>query len=117
MKNQFLGMAAHDLRNPSGNIVALADMMLDEETTSLKRRATSGSASFAARRKACSIFSGKLLDISKIEAGKVEAAPRADRPAPAYVEEMRKRNRLLAERKKITLTTEVATGLPSVAFD
>ena len=59
---------------------------------------------------------GDLLDISKIEAGKVELHPESTVLA-TYVEEMRERNRLLAEKKKITLTTDVAPGLPAVAFD
>ena len=57
-----------------------------------------------------------LLDISKIEAGKLDLHAEPI-PVAGYVEEMRKRHRLLAERKKIALTTEVATGLPAIEFD
>ena len=32
LKNRFLGMVAHDLRNPIGNVQAIAELLLDPET-------------------------------------------------------------------------------------
>ena len=115
-KNQFLGMAAHDLRNPSGNIVALAELIMDEEMTMALEERLDTLGLIRDQAQGMLNLLGHLLDISKIEAGKLELHPEPTVLA-TYVEEMRKRHRLLAERKKITLTTEVATELPAIAFD
>ena len=115
-KNLFLGMAAHDLRNPSGNIGALAELILDEETTMSRAERNKWIGLIRSQAEGMLNLLEDLLDISKIEAGKVELHPESTVLA-TYVEEMRNRNRLLAEKKKITLTTDVDPGLPSVAFD
>lgn len=71
MKNQLLGMAAHDLRNPLGNIMALAEF-LEEDTKGLLNEnqqkflhLISASAEFLLK------MIEDLLDISKIESGKL----------------------------------------------
>jgi signal transduction histidine kinase len=115
-KNLFLGMAAHDLRNPSGNIGALAELILDEETTMSRAERNKWLGLIRSQAESMLNLLEDLLDISKIEAGKVELHPESTVLA-TYVEEMRNRNRLLAEKKKITLTTVVAPGLPAVALD
>jgi signal transduction histidine kinase len=38
LKNQFLGMAAHDLRNPIGNIVSIASLLQEELYTKLNQQ-------------------------------------------------------------------------------
>lgn len=115
-KNLFLGMAAHDLRNPIGNIGALAELILDVETTMSREKRNKLLGLICSQAEGMLNLLGDLLDISKIEAGKVELHPESTVLA-TYVEEVRERNRLLAEKKKITLTTDVAPGLPAVAFD
>ncbi len=116
MKNQFLGMAAHDLRNPSGNIVALTDMMLDEETRTFNEATIEWLSLIRGQAQSMLNLLGQLLDVSRIEAGKLELRPEPIHIA-SFVEETKKRQRPLAERKKISLTTEVATDLPAIAFD
>lgn len=116
IKNQFLGMAAHDLRNPIGNIAIFAGMILDEEMTMSREEQLEMLGIIRAEAKGMLNLLGELLDISKIEAGKLGLHPEPT-PLPSYVEETRKRHRLLAERKKITLTAEVAAGLPAAVFD
>lgn len=115
-KNQFLGMAAHDLRNPSGNIVSLADLLLDEEMPVERGESIELLGLIRDQAQGMLNLLKQLLDISKIEAGKLELHPELTVLA-TYVEQTRKRQRLLAEHKKISLLTEVADGLPSVVFD
>lgn len=70
IKNQFLGMAAHDLRNPLGNIFNFAELLEDEpenlNTQQLK---------FISHIKNQSLFMlnlvNDLLDYSAIESGKI----------------------------------------------
>lgn len=67
-KNELLGIAAHDLRNPLGVIQGFAEMLEEQVSDDLKEYAST-----------INIASGKLLqllndllDISKIEAGKLD---------------------------------------------
>jgi len=71
-KNYFLGMAAHDLRNPLGNIQTFSDFILEEagdtlsdthkEYLSIIRKSSSFMLSMV----------NNLLDVSKIESGMLE---------------------------------------------
>ena len=115
-KNLFLGIAAHDLRGPSGNIAALAELIMDDEMTMTRAERTEVLGLIRGQAHGMLNLLGHLLDISKIEAGKLDLLPEPT-SLGTYVEEMRKRHRLLAERKKITLTTEVAADLPAASFD
>ena len=71
-KNQFLGMAAHDLRNPLGVIVTVSEMLLDEAAADLRAdhlemvEMIHGQGRFMLR------LVNDLLDVSKIEAGRLE---------------------------------------------
>jgi signal transduction histidine kinase len=70
LKNKFLGMAAHDLRNPLYLIRGLAELMLEEEIDSvssqefLKKIVNAGDGMLA--------LINDLLDISAIESGRLE---------------------------------------------
>jgi signal transduction histidine kinase len=115
-KNQFLGIAAHDLRSPSGNIAAVAELILDEEMTMTPSERIEMLNLIRSQAKGMLNLLGHLLDISKIESGKLDLHPEPT-VLVTYVEEIRKRQRLLADRKKITLSTEVAAELPALALD
>ena len=115
-KNLFLGMAAHDLRSPSGNIAYLAESIMDEEMTMTRKERQESLRLIHKSAQGMLNLLGNLLDVSKIEAGMLELHPKPTILA-AYVEETRKRHRLLAERKKFILTTEVGADLPVAIFD
>jgi signal transduction histidine kinase len=71
-KNQMLGMAAHDLRNPLGNIVGIVDLLIEElgNTVSQENRElltrVAGSAEFMQS------LIDDMLDYSKVNAGQLE---------------------------------------------
>lgn len=71
LKNQFLGMAAHDLRNPIGTIMTLSDFLLEEAFEHL----SSEHIHFLTMIRSSSGFMlnllNDLLDIAKIEAGRM----------------------------------------------
>jgi signal transduction histidine kinase len=116
LKNEFLGMAAHDLRSPIGNIHNLAELMLDHDgEMGQEERAEIGTM-------ICNLSQGMmnllndLLDITTIESGKIDLQPTPVAMRP-YLRETEHYHRLLAERKKIRLVTEVADNMPMVVFD
>lgn len=71
-KNKFIGIAAHDLRNPVGGVYALAKYLYDDfDQLSEKDILDSVKLIKDSSNNSLSIISN-LLDVSKIEAGKVE---------------------------------------------
>lgn len=70
LKNQFLGMAAHDLRNPLGVIMNLSEFILEE-----KEKLSEEAVSFLEKIDSLSKFMlnmvTELLDISSIESGQM----------------------------------------------
>jgi signal transduction histidine kinase len=72
LKNRFLGMAAHDLRNPIGIICSYSDFLIDEARDILSSEHNEfldiihSSAEFMLE------LIDDLLDISKIESGKID---------------------------------------------
>jgi signal transduction histidine kinase len=72
LKNRFLGMAAHDLRNPLGIVMNYSDFLIDEVAASLSEEhqkflhIINDSAEFMLH------LVEELLDFSKIQTGKIE---------------------------------------------
>ncbi|MCG2785954.1 MAG: HAMP domain-containing histidine kinase [Anaerolineae bacterium] len=114
-KNRFLGMAAHDLRNPLHNIL-LASEFLSEENPACP---ASQYQEFLEVIRTSSQFMvnmvDDLLDVAKIEAGKLNL-DYAPEDLPNLVQKNLSRNRALAAKKGITLTLEAAP-LPIVVVD
>ncbi len=113
-KNEFLGMAAHDLRNPLGAIAMFSKYMLEEgELTSQQRDLVN---IIYENSQFTFLLLNDLLDISQIEAGKLELVLR-----PASLVAILQRNitlnRLIAHRKQIDITFTLAAELPEMLFD
>ena len=114
-KNQWLGMAAHDLRTPLGVISAYSDFL--QETTDFL---AGEQADFLARIKSSSQFMRSLvddlLDLSQIEAGKLDLnLQRID--LAELIRANVDLNRLLAERKQIQLVLRCPDSLPALRLD
>jgi signal transduction histidine kinase len=107
-KNHLLGMAAHDLRNPLGNILILSDFVLDGS----KEKLTDDQQSFLAMIKQASMYMmgliNNILDVSKIESGKLELKPKlAD--IRNIIESNLNLNVHLASKKNIELERDLPT--------
>ena len=115
-KNQFLGMAAHDLRNPLAVIMARSEFVLEGLAGAL----TPEQEKFIATMKRSSEFMLKLvndlLDVAKIEAGKVNLELEPTDLA-ALLNQNIALNRVLAGKKDIRLELEVAADLPTMELD
>ena len=101
IKNQFLGMAAHDLRNPLGYVINYSEF-LEEENNNL----TSEQIDFISQIKnLCSFMLNlvtDLLDVSAIEAGEVNLKTELI-DIVHLVDYNIQLNRILSEKKNITL--------------
>ncbi len=113
-KNRFLGMAAHDLRNPLGVILNYSEFLEAEAALDDEQR------DFIVTIREASEFMLRLvedlLDVSSIEAGQL----RLDRQPTDLAEFVRRnvmRNGVLAARKNITVEFETPQPMPPVYAD
>lgn len=116
IKNQFLGMVAHDLRKPISVILNYVEFLLDETGEQLDEEHTG----FLTKIENSAIFMKRLvddfLDVSAIEAGRFQL-----NIAPVNPAEIMERSLVLAQiqagKKKIALDVAVAPGLSEFFLD
>lgn len=117
-KNEFLGIAAHDLRNPLGVIVGWVTMVLDQLRSGTIDAARAArqleKAKLAAESMARLVHD--LLDISAIESGSI-SLERADLDLGELIASTAANHEEAAARKNITLTTIDVDGLPKLSAD
>jgi len=111
-KNEFLGIAAHDLRNPIGIILGISKL-LEKQTGEEHKKYTeiiSGTSSTMLQ------LINDLLDISKIESGKLELN-KNEIDYIAFVERNIKMNDFFAKNKNIGITSELEIQDQILSFD
>jgi signal transduction histidine kinase len=115
-KNEFLGIAAHDLRNPLGVILAYSHFLIEEAAPALGQEQVG----FLNRIKSSSNFMlnlvNNLLDISVIEAGKLQLNLEQVELGELLRENISV-NRVLADREQIRLTLERVDKVPAMMLD
>jgi len=113
LKNELLGMAAHDLRNPLGVILAYAEM-LETEAALTPEHATFVTAIRSTTEQMVRLIND-LLDVSQIEAGSLTLDFRA-----VNLTELVRRNAalnaILAAKKRIQIVCDAAP-LPLMPLD
>ncbi|HYF04037.1 MAG TPA: histidine kinase dimerization/phospho-acceptor domain-containing protein, partial [Patescibacteria group bacterium] len=113
-KNEFIGMMAHDFRNPLAAIKEFSKFLLDDARDGVTTL-DSEQIEFITRIKSSSEFMlrlmNDLLDLSKIEAGTVSLQPQKVN-FKELVEEVVAINSVLAESKKIKIQLQASDDLP-----
>jgi len=116
VKNQFLGMAAHDLRKPISVIMSYTEFLLDEAEEQLDEEQMSfldrieGSAGFMKR------LVDDFLDVSAIESGRFQLHM-AEHNANDILEKSLVLARIQAKKKGVELTISIGSNLPKIALD
>ena len=116
LKNQFLGMAAHDLRTPLGHILSYSEFLIEEAGPNLSEEHLE----FLTIIRSSSDFMlqmvSDLLDYAKIESGKlnIELQPT---DLVALAEHNIALNKILAARKQIELSFTCTDGVPEIMVD
>jgi len=115
MKDEFLAMTAHELKTPLTPMLSLVRQMLDRNLGKLneKQEKALRIVSRGAERLGSSIE--KILEISKLESGRVELNKEKIQLAP-LIQDVTEQMKPLARLKKITLTQRM-TKLPPVEAD
>lgn len=117
-KNEFLGIAAHDLRNPLGAIIGYLDLMLmDLKMNTLNIPDTIADIEMVlnSARQMVNLIT-ELLDISAIESGKIDLEIRRHNLNP-LLEECERIHKKAAEKKRIRLIIDRNEQLPDVMID
>jgi len=105
LKNQFLGIAAHDLRNPLEVILAYSDFLLNEADTKLDAQQVGFIHKINSSSEFMLALVNDLLDISRIEAGRLEL-DLSPIDVAALVSRNVSLNRVLAAKKEIDISLE-----------
>ncbi len=115
-KNQFLGMAAHDLRNPLGVILSYSEFLLDATEGSLSPDKQEMVAAIRVSSQFMLGLVNDLLDIATIESGKLRL-----NPEPADLNRLTGRvatlNRVLAAQKEIMISYSATDVIPPLLID
>lgn len=116
LKSDFIAIVSHELRTPLASIIGYVDLMLDEETGRLNEEQGQYLGVIERNAERLSRLINDILDISRIEAGRIELAM-----APLDVIEIVKETVVTmqpqAQAKGIEMSVSMAEGLPLVQGD
>lgn len=115
-KNQFLGMAAHDLRNPLEVILHYSEFLLEDAAPVLGPEQIDFVHTIRSSSELMLRLVEELLDVSRIEAGRLEL-DLTPVDLGALIAANVKRNRVLAARKEIEIRLEQTGALPPLRLD
>ncbi|MCX6029963.1 MAG: GAF domain-containing sensor histidine kinase [Chloroflexi bacterium] len=116
LKNRFLGIAAHDLRNPIGVVKGYLELFLDGDLGEIanEQREFVDLMDQACDRMLALI--NDLLDYNAIEAGRLDLRVRP-LALEGYLRECFRSNEVLARAKSIRLDLDLPAGLPTISMD
>jgi signal transduction histidine kinase len=115
-KNKFIGIAAHDLRSPVSGIYSLSDLLIDEYKNNVHPKVLELLNLIRTMSNNTLVVLKNLLDVSKIESGKVELKLKTQ----DYISFIKKQiflNQILARHKNITISLQSRTDSIITDFD
>jgi signal transduction histidine kinase len=115
-KNQLLGMAAHDLRTPLGAISTYSEFLIEEASRVLTQEQIDFLATIKATSELLLKMVNELLDLSKIEAGKLELDLKPT-DLIALIDHNVALHRPLAENKRIRLEFQRRRAFSEMMLD
>jgi signal transduction histidine kinase len=114
-KNKFLGIAAHDLRNPLASIRGFSEIMLGEATGPLTEEQNEFLGHINALSNQMLQLVNDLLDVAAIESGKLDLNVQCG-SLLRILEDRIRINKVLADKKGITLASDLSP-LAEFSFD
>lgn len=110
-KSEFVANMSHELRTPLNSLLILARLLSDNRGGNLNAEQVKYARTIEASGNDLLVLINDILDISKIEAGRLELQPSRERIAP-MVEKLAASFRALAAEKGLALRTEIAADAP-----
>jgi PAS domain S-box-containing protein len=115
-KSQFLANMSHELRTPLNAIIGFSEIMADQTFGALNERQLKYTNHVLGSGRHLLQLINDILDLSKVEAGRLELACGFLNVATA-LQNVQAIVKTLAHKKGITLDFQVPTGLPSLFAD
>ncbi|OQY26066.1 MAG: hypothetical protein B6I34_00695 [Anaerolineaceae bacterium 4572_32.1] len=115
-KSEFVSIVAHELRTPMTSIKGYTDLILGGAAGEVNETQENFLGVVKSNAERLSALVSNLLDLSRIETGRVVLNPKSLRLAPV-IEEVVTSLRSLSEKYQVTVDTHVPTGLPAVNAD
>jgi PAS domain S-box-containing protein len=109
-KSGFLASASHELRTPLNGIIGFSELLYDNKLGSLTGEQAEAIGDILTSARHLLQLINDILDLSKVEAGRMEMRPERSR-IESLVLEVRDVIRPLAEKKSLELTTEAPADL------
>jgi PAS domain S-box-containing protein len=112
-KSRFLASVSHELRTPLNGIIGFSELLYDGKLGAVAEEHRDVLADILSSARHLLQIISDILDLSKVEAGRMEFHPERVEIAP-LVHEVRDVVRPLSERKSICVTTELPPALVAV---
>ncbi len=117
LKNEFLGMAAHDLRTPIGNIYSLSDLLLNDLDDDMSEDHVELMATIKELSEFLLTMLESLLDITAFESGKMRLNLAPGNPGD-FIRQAVNLGRLYAHKKDIEILLHMPEALlPEMRLD
>jgi two-component system sensor histidine kinase ResE len=116
MKSEFVSLVSHELRTPLTSIIGFISLILDGKTGNINQKQYESLSRAHRQSKRLAALINDLLDISRIEAGRIEMKReqvQMDSVAERRIEELRPQ----ADEKAISLLLDAKPNLPLVIAD
>ncbi|MCM2258030.1 MAG: response regulator [Vicinamibacteria bacterium] len=116
MKSQFLANMSHELRTPLNSIIGFSEILLDRLRDQLQVKHQKFLHNIHASGQHLLTIINDILDLSKVEAGKMEFHPEPLRPGPA-IDGVLHVMQGMAQQQHIQFELDVPADLPEVTTD
>ncbi len=116
MKSEFVSLVSHELRTPLTSIIGFISLILDGKTGNINQKQYESLSRAHRQSERLAALINDLLDISRIEAGRIEMKReqvRMDSVAERRIEELRPQ----ADEKAISVRLDAKPNLPLVIAD
>jgi PAS domain S-box-containing protein len=116
MKSEFLANMSHELRTPLNGIIGFTEFLFDEKPGPLKPKQKEYLGDVLSSARHLLQLINDVLDLAKVEAGKMELHPETF-PMHKAVEEVAAVIKGITQKKHIAVGIEIGTGLDAVVLD
>ncbi|MDQ6975457.1 MAG: hybrid sensor histidine kinase/response regulator [Mariprofundaceae bacterium] len=116
IKNRFLSIAAHDLRNPLSAIRCFAEFLTEPDMGSLNKEQRDLVDNIATTSNAMLTLVNDLLDVSVIESGRLKLKL-GEHDMPHLIKNVVHLNHIIAQRKHITVSFDAMVDQANQVFD
>jgi PAS domain S-box-containing protein len=116
LKSEFLANMSHELRTPLNGIIGFSEFLFDEKPGKLNVKQKDYLNDILNSGRHLLQLINDVLDLSKVEAGKMELSPETF-ALPKAIEEICSVVSQMAEKKKIVVRRKIAASLGNVTLD